>query len=101
MIREGNRDRANEGERLPSYELLDLYNDGRLVQVRWNFKERIHLEEEKRISFDYIYTDVLDLQLETLINAGVPQTIASTILNNGERKSIISILWEKILNLFR
>jgi hypothetical protein len=68
----GNRDPYTKDEKLPLYEVVHLKHSGAPIQLRYSFEE---VEMEDRVSWNYNYVDVSDLQPDTLQNAGVPQHI--------------------------
>ena len=82
--RRSNRDKISAEETLPDYEIHNLRHAGLPLQICWDFGERTHegMESEpERVSFDYTYVNVPNLQEQTLLTAGVPQEIINLIIN--------------------
>ena len=80
----GNRDKTSAEETLPDYEVHNLKHSGLPLQVCWDFETRTHegMEgEPERVSFDYTYVNVANLNEQTLLTAGVPQAIINQIIN--------------------
>lgn len=79
-MKTGNRDKNSPNEALPNHEVIELKHTGNPFQVRFNFTIHTAYEDEmQRISFNYNYVNIEDLQPKTLQNEGVPQDVINSI----------------------
>lgn len=77
------RERMNPQGEMPEYQVEDLRHTGRPIQVRWDFREETDEMEEGDpvISWSFLVVTVTNLQEQTLLTAGVPQSTINQIIN--------------------
>ena len=83
----GNRDKINNTEVIPFYELIEL--GGNIKQLRWGFTENI---TDGRVTFDYLYINISKIDYEQLIIDGVPDKIAFAVANNWHLEKPIQLI---------